>query len=69
MGFQVKGVERGGGGERGEGPPLSSAMTAAGGEKVMGNQHPLEQNHVISSPIGNVHYLGEFHSLISNAGA
>ena len=39
--------------ERGDGPPQSSTMAAtAGGEKVMGNQHPLEQNHVTSSAIG-----------------
>ena len=39
--------------ERGDGPPQSSAMAAAaGGEVVMGNQHPLEQNHVTSSAIG-----------------
>ena len=42
--------------ERGEGPPQFSVLAAAGGEKIMGNQHPLEQNHVTSSAIGTYMY-------------
>ena len=52
--FRIEGAERGEG-KRGEmvHPGQSSTMAAAaGGEKVMGNQHPLEQNHVTSSAIG-----------------
>ena len=56
-GASSRGSQEGRRREGGDGPPQSSTATVtAAEEKVVGNQHPLEQNHVTSSAIGNTTY-------------